>query len=403
MKIVDTARLASQSIRRYPLRTAMLLLAVSIGVASVVLLTAVGEGARRYVTGEFAALGTHLLVVLPGKSETAGGGGSGVISGETARDLTLDDAMAIERSPRIAQVAPIVIGSGNASWRAREREITVLGTTTEMLEVQHWSMQLGRFLPEIDMDVATPVCVMGNVVRDEFFGSTNPLGQWLRIGVTRCRVIGVLAQAGITGPFNTDELVILPVASAQQLFNAPGVFRILAEAVSQESMTAARRDIIEIVKARHQDEEDITVVTQDAVLATFESIFDMITMGLAGIAAISLFVAGVLIMNVMLVAVSQRTKEIGLLRALGAKRQHIISLFLTEAVFLSFFGALLGLGIGKAGSALMTLAFPIMEFTAPTWAMVAAVAISVVSGLLFAILPARRAAQLDPVLALAGR
>ncbi len=300
-------------------------------------------------------------------------------------------------------MAPVVVGSGNASWREREREITVLGTTTEMLEVQHWTMQLGRFLPEIDMDVATPVCVMGSVVRTEFFGSTDPLGQWLRIGDTRCRVTGVLAQAGITGPFNTDELVILPVASAQQLFNAPGIFRILAEAVSQEAIQPARRDIIEIIKARHQGEEDITVVTQDAVLSTFESIFDMITMGLAGIAAISLFVAGVLIMNVMLVAVSQRTREIGLLRALGAKRRHIVILFLTEAVYLSFVGALLGLLIGNAGAALMSVVFPILDFAAPTWAMVAAVSIAVASGLLFSILPARRAAYLDPVLALTGR
>ncbi len=403
MKPIDTARLAFQAIWRYPLRTSMLLLAVSIGVAAVVLLTGVGEGARRYVTGEFAALGTHLIVVLPGKAETAGAGGTGTIIGATARDLTLEDAMAIERSARIAQVAPVVVGSGNASWRAREREITVLGTTTEMLDVQHWTMQLGRFLPKIDMDVATPVCVMGSVVRDEFFGNTNPLGQWLRIGDTRCRVIGVLTQGGITGPFNTDELIILPVASAQQLFNAPGVFRILAEAVSQEVMASARQDIIEIVKARHQGEEDITVVTQDAVLSTFESIFDMITMGLAGIAAISLVVAGVLIMNVMLVAVSQRTKEIGLLKALGAKERYIVALFLSEAVFLSFFGALLGLLLGNAGSALMSVLFPILDFTAPSWAMAAAVGIAVISGLLFSILPARRAARLDPVLALAGR
>ncbi|TDJ29429.1 MAG: ABC transporter permease [Gammaproteobacteria bacterium] len=403
MRPVDTARLAFQSIHRYPLRTTMLLLAVSIGVAAVVLLTGVGEGARRYVTGEFAALGTHLIVVLPGKAETAGAGGTGTIIGATARDLTLEDAMAIERSAHIAQVAPIIVGSGNASWRAREREITVLGTTTEMLDVQHWTMQLGRFLPDIDMDIATPVCVMGSVVRDEFFDNTNPLGQWLRIGDTRCRVIGVLTQGGITGPFDTDELVILPIASAQQLFNAPGVFRILTEAVSQDSMDAARRDIIEIIKARHQGEEDITVVTQDAVLATFESIFDMITMGLAGIAAISLVVAGVLIMNVMLVAVSQRTKEIGLLKALGAKERHIVALFLAEAVFLSLFGALLGLILGNAGTRLLGTVFPILDFSAPTWAMVAAVGVAVTSGLLFSILPARRAARLDAVLALAGR
>ncbi len=381
----------------------MMLLSVSIGVAAVVLLTGVGEGARRYVTGEFAALGTHLIIVLPGKSETAGAGRTGTIIGATARDLTLDDAMAIERSARIARVAPLVVGSGNASWREREREITVLGTTTTMLDIQHWALQLGRFLPASDMDIATPVCVLGSVVRDEFFGNTSPLGQWLRIGDTRCRVIGVLAQGGITGPFNTDELVILPVASAQQLFNAPGVFRIFAEAVTQEAMEPARRDIIEIVKARHQGEEDITVVTQDAVLSTFESIFGMITIGLAGIAAISLIVAGVLIMNVMLVAVSQRTKEIGLLRALGAKQRHIVALFLTEAVYLSFLGALLGLILGNVGSTLMTLAFPFLDFTAPTWAMTAAVGIAVTSGLLFSILPARRAARLDPVLALAGR
>lgn len=381
----------------------MLLLAVSIGVAAVVVLTGVGEGARRYVTGEFAALGTHLIVVLPGKSETAGAGGTGTIIGATARDLTLGDAMAVERLARIAQVAPIIVGSGNASWRAREREITVLGTTTEMLDVQHWRLQLGRFLPEIDMDVATPVCVMGSVVRDEFFGNASPIGQWLRIGDTRCRVIGVLAQGGTTGPFNTDELVILPIASAQRLFNEPGVFRILADATSREAVPAARRDIIEIIKARHQGEEDITVVTQDAVLSTFESIFDMITMGLAGIAAISLFVAGVLIMNVMLVAVSQRTSEIGLLKALGATERHIIALFLAEAVFLSFFGALLGLILGNIGSSLLGTVFPILDFTAPTWAMVAAVGVAVTSGLLFSILPARRAARLDPVLALAGR
>jgi putative ABC transport system permease protein len=404
VKTVDTSRLAVQAIRRYPIRTSMLLLSVSIGVAAVVLLTSIGEGARRYVTGEFAALGTNLLIVLPGKAETTGGGGgAGMMIGETARDLTLDDAMAIERSQRVAQVSPVVIGSGTASWRQREREITVLGTTTEMLEIQHLNMRLGSFLPAIDMDVASPICVLGDNVASEFFGSTVPLGQWLRIGDTRCRIIGVMEQAGTAGAFEVDELVIMPVASAQQLFNAPGVFRILVEAVNPESMNAARREIIRIVAARHQGEEDITVITQDAVVETFESIFDMITMGLAGIAAISLIVAGVLIMNVMLVAVSQRTKEIGLLRALGAKRSQIVSLFLTEAVMLSFVGALLGLLLGEVGSRLLGIAFPVLEFVAPAWASVAAVVIAVISGLLFSILPARRAARLDPVLALAGR
>ena len=403
MKATDTARLAFQSIQRYPLRTSMLLMAVAIGVTAVVMLTAVGEGARRYVTGEFSSLGTNLLVIYPGKSETTGAGVGAMMIGETPRDLTLDDAMALERSANVALVAPAIIGSGNASWQERQREINVLGTNAAMLDVQRWSVQAGRFLPDSDMDIATPVCVLGNTVRDELFGSTDPLGNWLRIGDTRCRVIGILAQAGVTGPFDTDELVILPVASAQQIFNSPGLTRVLVESVSRDTLEAARRDIISIVRARHQGEEDITVVSRDAVLATFNSIFDAISFALAGIAAISLVVAGVLIMNVMLVAVSQRTREIGLLKALGAKQRQIIALFLTEAVFLSILGALAGLGIGLIGARLMNVAVPIVELSAPPWAMAAAVAIAMASGLLFGILPARRAARLDPVQALAGR
>jgi len=403
MRVSDTAQFALQSLRRYPLRTGMSLLAIAIGVAAVVLLTAVGEGARRYVTGEFAALGTHMLVVLPGKAETAGAGAAGMLIGETARDLTLDDAAAILRGSRIASVAPIVVGSGNASWRQRQREITVLGTTVEMLDIQHWHMQRGQFLPATDLEVASPVCVLGDGVAREFFGNANPLGEWLRIGDYRCRVIGILAQAGLTGPFDTDELVIMPVASAQALFNAPGVFRILAEAVSREAMPAARREIITTVTARHQGEEDITVVTQDAVLSTFDTIFGMITRALAGIAAISLLVAGVLIMNVMLVAVSQRTSEIGLLKALGARRQQILVLFIAEAMSLSILGATAGLIVGNAGTFVMRAAFPAIDFVAPVWAMTAALATAIVSGLVFGILPASRAAKLDPVRALAGR
>ena len=175
------------------------------------------------------------------------------------------------------------------------------------------------------------------------------------------------------------------------------------EVVSNDAIEGARRDVIEIVKARHQGEEDITVVTRDAVLDTFNTIFDVITYALAGIAAISLVVAGVLIMNVMLVAVSQRTEEIGLLKALGAKQRQIIGLFLAEAVFLSMLGALAGLGFGTFAARLLNAAFPIVEFSAPPWALVSAVAIAVSSGLVFGILPARRAARLDPVEALAGR
>ena len=403
MKIIDTIRLSAQAISRYPLRTFMLVLAIAIGVAAVVLLTAVGEGARQYVNGQFTSLGTHLLIILPGKTETSGAGVTGVLMGETPRDLTLQDAIALHRSVHVEKVTPIILGSGTASWRQRQREITVIGTTAEMLDIQSWRIGLGQFLPAVDMDVATPVCVIGSVVKDEFFGNTNPIGQWLRIGDTRCRISGTLAQAGRTSFLDSDELVILPVANAQQLFDAPGLFRILVQTTGPQVINQAKQDIIEITKSRHQGEEDITVVTQDAVLETFDSIFQMITLGLAGIASISLVVAGVLIMNVMLVAVSQRTQEIGVLKALGAQKHQILTLFLTEAMCLTGLGGLLGLVLGNGGVKLLSILTPELNFTAPIWAMAGSIGMATTSGLAFSIIPAWHAARLDPVSALAAR
>ena len=404
MKALDVTRMSLQALRRYPLRTAMLLLAISIGVAAVVTLTAVGEGARRYVTGQFSSLGTELLIVLPGRAETAGGGSiQGLLVGETARELTLEDTLALTRSPRIKRVTPLVLGAGTASSGARERDITVLGTGAAMLAIQHWLMGSGRFLPEMDLDTAQPVCVLGHTVAQELFAGRSAVGDWLRIGDTRCRVLGVLAEQGMAGGFNVDETVIMPVASAQQLFNTSAVFRILVEASSLDAVPAARRDIIEIVRARHAGEEDITVVTQDALVSTFDTIFNMITAGLAGIAAISLVVAGVLIMNVMLVAVSQRTAEIGLLKAVGARNRQVLALFLTEAACLSLLGACVGLAFGMGGIWLMKVLFPVLDFAAPPWASASAVAVAMLSGLVFGILPARRAAALDPVNALMKR
>jgi putative ABC transport system permease protein len=293
-----------------------------------------------------------------------------------------------------------VLGAGTASYGARERDITVLGTSASMLAIQHWTMGSGAFLPPGDLDIAQPVCVLGATVAHELFATISPIGEWVRIGDARCRVLGTLAEQGLAGGFNVDETVIMPVASAQQIFNTSAVFRILAEANGRGTIAAARRDIIEIVKARHAGEEDITVVTQDALVATFDTIFNMITAGLAAIAAISLVVAGVLIMNVMLVAVSQRTDEIGLLKAIGARNRQIIALFLTEAACLSLLGAVLGLAIGIAGVWLMRIAFPVLDFASPPWAALSAVGVAIASGLVFGILPARRAAALDPVNAL---
>lgn len=400
MRAADIFRLSGQAIGRYPLRSSMLLLAISIGVASVITLTSVGEGGRRYISGEFSSLGTNLLIMLPGRSDTAGAGLQGMLIGETARDLTLDDTIAIERSPYVDRVTPLVVGGGSVSWRSRERDITVLGANAAFKDIQRWELAAGRFLPDTDLDVVSPVCVLGSVIADELFSPADPLGEWVRIGENRCRVIGVLSQAGMTGLFDTDELVVVPVASAQQIFNTPAVFRILVETSSPENMRRARSDIVDIVKRRHQGIEDFTVITQDAILSTFNEIFGVVTAALAGIAGISLIVAGVLIMNVMLVAVSQRTAEVGLLKALGATRRQILTLFLAEASSLSLLGGLIGYLVGQAAAFALRTSYPIIDFHAPLWAALAGVGVAVASGLVFGILPARRAAMLDPVEAL---
>ena len=380
----------------------MMLLATSIGVSAVLMLTSLGESARGYVSQAFQELGTNMVIVIPGKTETTGTG-VGVLSGATARDLTLDDARALKRSRAIEQFAPLIVGSVSVSRAGLERETTVLGTTPEFASIRQWTMALGEFLPNVDIDRASPVCVIGSLIRTELFGDVPPVGQWLRIGDRRCRVTGVLSQAGTSIMVNSDEVIIVPVSYAQTLFDVSGLFRIIVQATSRETMDRARQDIVRIIKQRHYGEEDVTVITQDAVLSTFDGIFNTLTKALAGIASISLIVAGVLIMNVMLVAVSQRTREIGLLKALGATRGQIVALFLTEAAFLAVFGGLAGLGLGYLAIFGLQMLYPEYIFMPPVWAAAGAFLVAIVCGIFFGIWPARKAAALDPITALAGR
>jgi putative ABC transport system permease protein len=402
MRPEDILRLAGGTITRAPMRTAMLLLAMAIGVAAVVVLTSLGEGARRYVSGEFTSLGTHLVIVIPGRSETTGGAPS-LIAGATPRDLTIDDAAALYRSSAVDKIAPVVLGAAGVQWGGREREVPVFGSTAEMLEVRRWAMDSGSFLPPGDPRRGGNVVVIGQKVRDELFRGEPAIGRWLRIGDRRFRVIGILGTAGRTMGIDSQEIAIVPVASAQALFDTASLFRIIVSARSREDMPRAQADIRRIITERHQGEEDITVITQDAVLATFDRIFQALTMTLGGIAAISLAVAGILIMNVMLVSVSQRTGEIGLLKALGAPRRQIIVLFVTEAILLSAFGAAVGLALGHLGSWTIGQFYPELPVGAPLWAVIAATVTALASGLVFGIMPARRAADLDPVEALAQR
>jgi len=398
----DLLHLASESLFRARLRSAMMLVATAIGVAAVVVLTSLGEGARRYVTGEFQALGTDLLIVLPGRSETTGVQ-PGLFAGETPRDLTLDDARALLRIPGVRRIAPLVVGSAPVSSAGLTREVPVIGTTADFYHVRNLSLGQRRFLPPGELERDMAVCVLGSKVATELFPGRSAVGGSVRIGDRRFRVIGVLGDSGRSVGFDLQELAIIPVSSAQQIYDTESLFRILIQSIDRDAIPRTRSAVIETLKARHQGEEDVTVITQDAVLATFNRIFTALTLTLAGIASISLAVAGILIMNVMLVAVSQRTAEVGLLKALGARRGQITALFLAEAVLLSVAGAGAGLLLGYGANLVIGRLYPALPVGAPAWAVALAILIAVASGVVFGLLPARRAAQLDPVVALAGR
>ncbi len=400
MRNPDTLAFGWRALTGYPARTWLTLLAMAIGVAAVVLLTALGEGARRYVVQEFSNLGTHLLIVLPGRNETTGG--PPPLMGATPRDLTLDDALSLTRNPRVDRVAPISVGSAPVSHGALDRETSIVGSTAELLPVRRLDLAHGRFLPLGDAQRARPLVVLGSTLKQELFGNERALGRWVRIGDRRFRVIGVLARRGQSLGLDMSEVAIVPVASAQSLFDNPALFRILVQAHSHTGLEPAKQAILSTIRERHEGEDDITVITQDALLGTFEGILRALTYAVAGIGAISLLVAGVLIMNVMLVSVAQRTREIGLLKALGAARAQILRLFLAEAAMLAGMGAAAGLVLSVAGLWLLQGLFPAFPMTPPAWAPPTAVAVSVGTGLLFGLQPARRAARLDPVAALSG-
>lgn len=276
MRFLDVALFATGSLRGSRTRTLLMILAMSIGVASVVILTGLGEGARRYVIGQFSSLGTNLVIVLPGRTETAGIG-PGMLLGQIPRELSLDDAEALLRSRSVARIAPLTLGSSQISLGALNREVVVLGSTSDLLEVRHMSLGQGQFLPAGDIHSSESVCVLGSKIRSELFGSQQAIGAWVRLGDRRFRVIGVMASQGESMGFNTDEIVIVPAASAHMLFNTSGLFRILVEAKNRDSIESAKHDAEEIMVRRHNGERDVTVITQDAVLATFDRILRALT------------------------------------------------------------------------------------------------------------------------------
>lgn len=399
MTVPDLLRFCLQALSGHRLRTVLSLLGMAIGVAAVVTLTALGEGARLYVVDQFASIGSNLLIVVPGKTETTGIPGVGA----AANDLTLEDSRAIERSiPEAEQVAPFVIGTESVSHGARRRQVVIVGSTRELLEVRKLSLSRGEFLPDEELRRGRPVAVLGIKAAAELFPGEEAVGRVVRIGGWRMRVIGVLAPRGVQLGADIDETAVVPVATAMRMFDRRSLFRIMIQVRGGADLERVKGRVIRLLSERH-GEEDVTVLTQDAVVSTFSQILGALTLALGAIAAISLSVAGIGIMNVMLVSVSERTREVGLMRALGVERRQVLAVFLTESALLSAAGGLLGLAVGWGAVRILVQVFPALPASPPVWAVVAALALSLGVGLFFGWLPARRAARLDPVAALAGR
>jgi putative ABC transport system permease protein len=396
----DLVAFALRAVRGHRIRTGLTLMGVAIGVAAVILLTALGDGARRYVMGQFESLGSTMLAVLPGKTETSG---AAAFMSVTTKDLTLADAEALARRVQgVQRMAPMSMASETVAYGDRNRKVAVIGSTSDFLEVRRLKLARGRFLPPGDLRRSPAVAVIGTAVARELFPGADPLGKMIRVGKMRARVIGVLAPHGTQLGMNLDEVAIVPVARAMRLFNRRSLFRVLLDARVHADLATVKRDVIAVMRERH-GEDDVTVVTQDAVMSSFGRILRALTLAVAAIAAISLAVAGIGIMNVMLVSVTERTSEVGLLRAVGVGRGQIAGVFLAEAALLSLAGGLVGLVLGLAGVWALVTMYPALPARPPLWAVTSALALAVAIGLLFGLLPARRAARLDPVAALGRR
>ena len=399
MRLIDLIRYTFLALRRQRFRSAMLLIAVGLGVGAVVVLTAVGEGARGYVMGEFAFLGKDTIVMFPGRKETTGG--MPPITGTSARAITLDEVEVLGRTvPGVTSLAPLVIGNGPVSYKSRERESIVVGTTAAFFTIRQLVIGQGSTLPNLGLSEGKPVAVIGQKLKTELFDNRRAIGQWVRLRDYRFRVIGVLTGTGDSFGADLSEAIFIPVASAQSVFNIHGLFRVMMKVTENYQVEEVKSRISDRMQELHEGELDVTVVSPDAMLSTFDDILQVLTLGVAGIAAISLVVAGILVMNVTLMSVKQRTAEIGLLKAIGAPAAQVRTLFLTEAALIATAGALLGLLAGSLLVAAGRQLYPSIPFATPGWAMWAAFGLAVGTALIFAWLPAQQAARLEPIDAL---
>lgn len=397
MLLTDAISLALRAIVAQRLRSFLTLLGIAVGIASVILLTSIGEGIHRFVLAEFTQFGTNIASISPGKVKTTGPAPTGIPS--SVRPLSLDDARALRLLPHVTGMTATVWGNTEVSANGRLRRTTVNGVGADMLHVYSIKVKTGQFLPDEALENARAFVVLGSKLKSELFGSANPLGARVRVGSLQFRVIGVLEAKGQFLGVDLDDAAYIPTARALELFNRDGMMKI--DLAYEEGVPAARivAAVTSTLMARH-GREDFTITTQEDMLRTLSNILDILTMAVGALGSISLLVGGVGIVTIMTIAVSERTSEIGLMVALGAPRHTILALFLGEAVTLSAIGGLMGLLLGFGLAQTIHLAVPALPVHTPLSFVLLAEGVAIAIGLLAGVLPARSAARLDPVEAL---
>ncbi|MFO0653145.1 MAG: ABC transporter permease [Polyangiales bacterium] len=382
------------------LRAALTMLGVVIGVLAVTLLVSIGDGARSYLDRTLSSLGTNLLNVVPGRTETRGGFGPPPASG-IARPLTMDDVRALERQATLIRgVSPVVTAGGTVRFRTRQRDTMVLGVGPQFSDLRNMHVDLGDFIREEDLQARRRVVILGRRVVRELFGDESALGQPVRIAGGRYRVVGIMEEKGRSLGFDLDDLVFIPATTAMDQFGVTHLSQLLTAARSKDDTASASAEIEDVLARRRNGERVFTIQSQEDLLKTFGALTAAMTMALLAIASVSLVVGGIGIMNIMLVSVRERTREIGVRRAVGATKADVLWQFLLEAVVISTIGGAVGLGLGAGIVWLVTRYAPDVPLQLSPWIAAVAFGSSFVVGVISGVVPARRAAALDPVEAL---
>ena len=395
MRTADFLRLILRSLTSAKMRSSLTALGIAVGICAVTLLTSLGEGVRDYVLTNFSQFGTRIIAINPGKTMTGGMGGLL----QTDRPLTLDDAEMLSQLPHVTHVVPIVQGSGTIEAGGRSRSTDIIGANHAIHSAWQFNLALGRGLPADETGRSRSFAVLGHKLQQELFAGQNPLGQTIRVGGMRFRVVGVMAAKGQMLGFDLDDMVFIPVDKALMLFNRDGLMEIDVVFADSASTTTVLESVRKQLTARH-GAEDFSLISQDDMLQSLDNILQVLTAAVAALGAISLLVGAVGIVTIMSTAVRERTSEIGLLTALGCNQQQVLLLFLGEAVALSLVGGIAGISVAIALVLSLGLILPALPLQLSLFYLGLALLLSVVIGLAAGITPARHAARMNPIDAL---